>query len=164
MKIGIISDTHDHHQNILAAVDLFQQRGVQIVLHAGDIVSPFAARPFERLKPAPFIAVFGNNEGERLMLKSVVNGFGGEINEYCYKGILAGKSVFMTHTPHSLDEVVRSGMYDLVIYGHTHQLDLRREGKTLVINPGEATDWLTGQGHVVLLDTEDMSCEVLDIP
>ena len=62
-----------------------------------------------------------------------------------------------------IDEVVQSGRYDVVIYGHTHRRDIRREGKTLVINPGEATDWLSGRGGFVILDLDDLSYEVMMI-
>ncbi len=163
MKIGIISDTHDHHENVLKSLAIFNERQVAYVLHAGDIVSPFTAKCFGGLDTAKFIAVFGNNEGEKLFLTSVIHGFGGEIHEYCYKGEIDGRKIFMTHTHHSLDEVTQSGMYDLVIYGHTHKQDIRQVGKTLVINPGEATDWITGTSSIVILETQDMSYEVIDL-
>ena len=163
MKIGIISDTHDHHRNVLAAVRIFQEQGVEYVLHAGDMVAPFTAKAFAQLDGARLIAVFGNNEGEKLLLSSTIRGFGGEIHEYSYKGELAGKRIFMTHTHHDVEEVARSGMYDLVIYGHTHKAETHRVGETLVINPGEATDWLTGRGQVVVLDTETMETETFTL-
>jgi putative phosphoesterase len=59
--------------------------------------------------------------------------------------------------------VTRSGKYDLVIYGHTHRQDIRTEGNTLVINPGETTDWLTDKSNVVILELDDMSYEVMPI-
>jgi len=161
MRIGIISDTHDHHANVLKAIEIFNDRQVTFVFHAGDIVSPFTARSFEKLVSAKFIAVFGNNEGEKTLLRSVVAGFGGEIHEDCYKGEIAGKRIFMTHTPHYLDEVTASKMYDLVIYGHTHVMDIHHAGKTMIINPGEATDWLTNSPQVVILDTTSMEYEVV---
>lgn len=156
MKIGIISDSHDHHVNVQTAVDIFNRLGVSYVLHAGDMVSPFAAKAFAGLETAKLIAVFGNNEGEKLFLKSVFDSIGAEIHEYCYKGTLGGKRIFMTHTPHYVEDAVKSKEYDLVIYGHTHKEDIRRSGDSLVINPGESTDWITGAGRVVILDLETM--------
>ena len=160
MKIGIISDTHDHHKNVLTAIGIFNDNNVEYVLHAGDIISPFTAQAFEKLEKAKFIAVFGNNEGEKLFLKSTINGFGGEIHEYCYKGTIDGKKIYMTHTPHNIPEIVKSQAFDLVIYGHTHKQDIRREGKTLLINPGEATDWLTGSAQLVILELSDLSYQI----
>ncbi len=105
MRIGIISDTHDHRRNILQAVEIFRGHEVQYVLHAGDIVAPFATKPFAEVGTAKFIAVFGNNDGEKLQLRRAVESFGGEIHEYCYKGELAGRKVYMTHTNHNVEEV-----------------------------------------------------------
>lgn len=163
MKIGIISDTHDAHENVLKAIKIFEQRKIPYILHAGDIVSPFTAKTFCGTKGAKFIAVFGNNEGEKIMVKDTVDRNGGEIHEYAYKGKLGGRKIFMTHVPTTIDEVIASGKYELVIYGHTHKQDIRKVGNTLVINPGEATDWLTDSSSVVILETDDMSYEVLSI-
>jgi putative phosphoesterase len=157
MKIGIISDTHDHHRHVMQAIEIFRRHGVQCVLHAGDIVAPFTIQAFSELRDAKLIAVFGNNDGEKLRLKSVVESFGGEIHEYCYKGELAGRKVCMMHTDQLADDAAGSQMYDLVIYGHTHRQDIRREGRTLIINPGEATDWVTGSARVAIVDLNDMS-------
>lgn len=163
MKTGIISDTHDAHENVLKAVDIMKQHQVRYVLHAGDIISPFTAKAFADVGGAEFIAVFGNNEGEKLFLKSTIEQFGGQIHEYAYKGTLGGRKIFMTHVPTTLEEVAQSGGYDLVIYGHTHKQDIRRVGKTLVVNPGEVTDWLTNKSSLVILELDDMSYEVIKI-
>ena len=163
MKIGIISDTHDAHEQVLQAIDIFNERGVEYVLHAGDVVSPFAGKAFSQLKTAKFIAVFGNNAGEKLLSKSTIESFGGKIHEYAYKGTLGGKRIFMAHVPTTIEEVIGSGKYDLVIYGHTHNQDIRKVGDTLVINPGEATDWLTGKSALVILETDDMRYAVVPL-
>jgi len=160
MQIGIISDTHDDHRNVQKAIDRFNGHKVEYILHAGDIISPFTARAFAEVKTAKFIAVFGNNEGEKLFLKSTIEGFGGEIHEYCYKGQIGARKIYMTHTHHNIEEIARSQMYDLIIYGHTHKQDIRQMGKTLVINPGECTDWITGSANVVILNPGDMSYHV----
>jgi hypothetical protein len=158
MRIGIISDTHDHRRHVMQAIEIFRRHDILYVLHAGDIVAPFTAKAFAELRPAKLIAVFGNNDGEKLHLKTTIESFGGEIHEYCYKGELAGRQICMMHTDHFAGEVVASQKYDLVIYGHTHHQDIRREGRTLVVNPGEATDWLTGSARVAIVDLTDMSC------
>ena len=163
MKIGIISDSHDAHQNVLKAVEVFNEQNVDYVLHAGDMVSPFTAKAFAEVKGAKFIAVFGNCDGEKLFLKSTIEDFGGEIYEDSYTGQIGSKRIFMTHRPGELESIAASGKYDLVIYGHTHKQDIRKVGDTLIINPGESTDWLTGKSDVVVLDTDNMSVEVISL-
>ncbi len=163
MKIAIISDSHDHHRNILEAVKIFGQRQVSYILHAGDIISPFAARAFANVRGAEFIAVYGNNDGEKVFLAKKISEMGGRIFAEPYIGEIGGRRIFMIHTPDVVEEVAASGNYDLVIYGHTHKRDIRRVGGTLVINPGESTDWLTGEPAVVILELDDMGVEVVPL-
>ncbi len=163
MRIGIISDTHDHHRCVLDAIDKLNDKSVDIVLHAGDIVSPFTARAFADLDCRKIIAVFGNNDGEKLALKKAFDSIGGEIHEYCYKGELGGKKIYMTHVPIDIEQIVACQEFDIVIYGHTHRQDIRKVGKSLVINPGEGTDWVTGTSNLVILDTDTMAYEVLNV-
>jgi len=157
MKIGIVSDSHDHHVNVLKAVDIFNDEKVDYILHAGDIISPIAAEAFSKVKNSQFIAVFGNCDGEKLFLRSTIEAFGGQIHDQPYIGQIEGKKIFMTHTPGALDAVIDSGRYDLVIYGHTHKQDIREVGTSLVINPGELTDWVTGKSDLVILQLDNMS-------
>lgn len=161
MKVGVISDTHDDHANVLAAIKVFNQHEVKYVLHAGDMVSPFTAKSFKKLKLAKLIAVLGNNEGELFALKSAFDEMGAELHERVYRGQLGGREIFMTHVPATIEEVVQSQRYDLVIYGHTHKQDIRKVGRTLVLNPGETTDWIAGQPQVVIVELTDLSYQVV---
>ena len=163
MKIGIISDSHDSHSGVLKAVEIFNEENVDYILHAGDIISPFTARAFADVRNATFIAVYGNNDGEKLFLASTIKGFGGQIHENVLHTEIQGRKIFMTHIPSTIEEVIETGHYDLVIYGHTHRQDIRQVGNTLVINPGESTDWLTGKSSVVILNLEDMHYKVVKI-
>jgi putative phosphoesterase len=163
MKIGIISDSHDHHANVLKAVEIFKKQNVEYILHAGDIVSPFTANAFSAVTGAKLIAVFGNNDGEKAMLKSTIESFGGQIHHDPWHGVIGGKKIFMTHKPGTVDEAAGSGKYDIIIYGHAHIRDIRTAGKTLIINPGEATDWICGKGRVVILDTDNLKIEEIEL-
>ncbi len=163
MKIGIISDTHDHHANVLKAIEIFKNEHVEYIFHAGDMVSPFTAKAFDEVKNVKFIAIFGNNDGEKFMLEKVIEGFGGEIHRDPYRGQVGGKKIFMTHKPKLVDEAAASGKYDIIIYGHTHFKDIRTVGKTLIINPGEATDWVCGKGGLVILDTDSLAIKEMEL-
>ena len=157
MKIGILSDTHDHHENVRKAIEVFRGHGVQAVLHAGDMTSACTAQLFSELAGVRFIAVFGNCDAGRGILRSTIEGFGGEVHDSTYEGRLEGVSVYMVHKPHAVQRVAESGQYDLIVYGHTHRDDIRRVGKTLIVNPGETTDTKTDLGQVLILDTAGLS-------
>ena len=58
MKLGVMADSHDHVPKIRQAVDLFRRRQVDLVVHAGDFVAPFAVAPLAEL-PYRVVAVFG---------------------------------------------------------------------------------------------------------
>ncbi len=70
MRVGLISDTHDNVTKIKAVIKRFNELNVDLVLHAGDYISPFTAKPYAELK-AKMIGVYGNNCAEHEKLKEV---------------------------------------------------------------------------------------------
>ena len=58
--------------------------------------------------------------------------------------------------------LARSGNYDLVVFGHTHEVEERIE-KGLMLNPGEVGGWLTGRCTVALVDLESLEVEIRDL-
>ena len=78
MKIGIISDTHDRLRLIDKAVKELNLLNLDLVLHAGDYISPFVTDNLKKLN-APLIGVFGNNDGDRSSLKKKFAEFGADI-------------------------------------------------------------------------------------
>lgn len=157
MRIGIISDTHDHQRSVRQAVKVFKTHGVECVLHAGDITGPSTITLFSELPGSRVIAVCGNCDSERLSLRAAVEAIGGEIHDRIFTGQLDDRMVYMTHIPNGLDQVIRDGQYDLVVYGHTHQQDIRRIGQTLMVNPGSARSWMGQPAHVAIVDLDDMT-------
>lgn len=157
MRIGIISDTHDQHRNVRKAIEVFKAEGVECVLHAGDITGPATASLFAELSGAGLIAVFGNCDAERVSLRAAIEATGGEVHDRTYEGRLDGQAVYMTHVPQGLDRVVTSGRYDLVVYGHTHCQDVRKVGRTLIVNPGAARNWMGDPPEIVIVDLADVT-------
>ena len=160
MLVGVIADTHDNMNMLKKAVDLFNERGVELVLHAGDYIAPFTAREFCRLK-CKLVGVFGNNDGEKFGLKNNFMDFG-ELHEGIHQLELDGKKTAITHSPEIAETLADSGAYDIVIYGHTHQADIRGPGP-LVINPGECGGWLEGKSTVAVLDVAAMNAELVTL-
>jgi predicted phosphodiesterase len=52
MKVGIITDTHDLHDVLQKAIDVFTEYQVDYILHAGDITSPSTAYTLASTIPA----------------------------------------------------------------------------------------------------------------
>lgn len=148
MKIGILADSHDHKANIAKTVAFFNANSVEQVIHAGDFVAPFTHDEFKKLN-APMVGVFGNNDGELIGLYNKFK----EIYQAPIEREFGGKRFVILHEPFSIESIIEAALFDYVIYGHTHEVDIRK-GKITVINPGEVCAWFTGKATVVLLETE----------
>lgn len=162
MKVGIMADSHDNMGKIASAIDIFNERGVEVVIHCGDFVAPFTAREMKRLN-CKLYGVFGNNDGEKIGLRNSYSGIC-EIQEEGLELEIGGRKAVVLHRDSLVEGLAQSGKYDLVLYGHTHRVDIRMVGKTMVLNPGETGGWLTGKGTVAILDTRTMEAEILELP
>lgn len=158
--IGIISDTHDNRPLIRQAVEIFNRVGVSLVIHAGDLISPFTALDFKGLA-CPMEIVFGNNDGEKIGLTASFKELGA-ILPGPRTFIWQDKKFLLMHEPGSLDVAAASAGVDVIIYGHTHEVDVRK-GSPLIINPGEAGGWLRDRFTIAILDVETMAVEVREI-
>jgi uncharacterized protein len=158
MKIGLMSDSHDNLDALRRAVQYCNAQKVAAVLHAGDLISPFVNRVIKDLQ-APFTAIFGNNDGEKFGLRQV---FQNKIFEPPHEMTIDNKRILMLHDPVLVNVLQESGAFDLILYGHLHQIDVHK-GKNLVVNPGELCGWLTGQSTLALWDTETNSAEIVTI-
>ncbi len=167
MLIGIISDSHDNIDAIRRAARLFRTRGVGLVIHAGDWVAPFSAKALREAlgDGVKIVGVWGNNEGELLYFQKVASQFGVEIMGYAGSVEVDGRRIGVYHGTSDLltEAMIRSGMFDVVVYGHTHRVDVRRVGNTLVVNPGELCGYLTGRGTAALLDATKLEVEVVEV-
>ena len=159
MKIGLLSDSHDDMEAIARAVALFNDEAVLQVLHAGDIVSPFTFEIFRMLR-APLGGVYGNNDGDRLLLRERS---AGALHVQPHFVTLDGMRGVIVHEPALVKALARSGDFDLVVYGHTHVPDVHREGPALVVNPGKAARLNKGRATAALLDTETREARIVDL-
>lgn len=160
MKIGILADSHDHVPKIKQAVELFNAEGVALVIHAGDFVAPFAVQALEGLN-CRVVAVFGNNDGEKLGVAKRFEAVG-EVHARLAEVEIGGRKIGVVHENELVAPLAAGGTYDVVVYGHTHEVDVRREG-TLIINPGEVGGWLTGRCTVALLDLDTLETEIREL-
>lgn len=160
MLIGVLSDTHDNTDNVKKAVKIFNRSKVDLVVHAGDITSPFAFKPLEKLK-SDFVGIFGNNDGDVLSLQEHS---GGRLYKQPYLFEFDGKKIILIHEHHLVEALADSGHYDIVIFGHTHKPLVRKKGATLVVNPGETGSQLYGKATVVIVDLKAMEADIIPLP
>jgi uncharacterized protein len=135
MRIGVISDTHGHMANALAAVRMLESLDVQAVLHCGDIGSVEIP---QLLSAWPAHFVFGNCDADAGGLRAAIEQSGMSCYGLFGNLELGGRRIALLHSHDArlFRQVCTSGDYDLVCYGHTHHAEQCRVGKTLILNPG----------------------------
>ena len=164
MLIGIIADTHDRLPYVEKAVKKLNEEKVELVLHAGDYVAPFVASKFRDLK-ADLIGVFGNNDGDKQLLRKKFSEIGAEIRGRFAEVIVNGLKIALLHGEENdlLKALINAESHDVVVHGHTHKAEIYRKGDTLVVNPGEVCAYLTGKSTIAILDTETKEAKIINL-
>lgn len=164
MIVGLVSDTHDCLPLIDEAVKRLNEMNVELVLHAGDYIAPFVASHFKPLK-APLIGVFGNNDGDRELLKKKFAELGADIRGNYAFVVVDGLRIGLLHGDET--ELMRSLLelesHDVLVSGYTHVAKTYRKGRTLVINPGEACGYLSGKPTISILDTKTLNVKTIQL-
>lgn len=128
IRIGIIADTH----GLFDPTILRYFKGVDHILHAGDIGKQFVIEQLEAI--APVTAVSGN------------------VDEYEKSGFpteaiiqLNGVRIAIRHVVFEAGKLTKEGRAfldrtrpDICVFGHTHQPKNEWLGDTLLFNPGSA--------------------------
>jgi putative phosphoesterase len=146
------------------------ERNVNALIHCGDYCSPFTKRWFDNLKEnikKNFFGVFGNNDGDHEFLRKnlgqickLVDGSIELVQEF------DGKKVFASHMPtaKTIDALGNSGSFDIVLSGHTHSIvNKKNDNGVLIINPGEACGYLTGNATFAIIDINKMEAEIIEL-
>lgn len=158
MKVGLISDTHDHVIRIREAVARLNRADVDLTIHAGDYCSPFAVRELEPLN-APLHGISGNNDGDIFALGRAFAEIGAKLESQWWETTIDDRRILVMHEPRGIVEVASCADYDLIVYGHTHEREERAFGPTLIVNPGEVCGWLGGIGSLAVYDTRSHSLD-----
>jgi putative phosphoesterase len=163
LHIGILSDTHIPE----AALELPPRiaevfRGVDLILHAGDIYVPSVLDDLENI--APVLAARGDDDvgavlaDRRVQWKHVLK--------------LQGKTVWLIHyLPYPYPvmswksaSAIRKGQDppDIVVFGHDHCTITENLGGVLLVNPGSPTflNYHQGAGTVGLLNIDSARNDV----
>ena len=158
MRIGVLADTHDRVPAIADLLQKFADKGVSMVMHAGDFCSPFSLASFHQRGMA-LLGVFGRNDGDRETLAAyAARGMGTEIYESPHSFDVGGKRILLVHeivevSPRSIES------HDFVIHGSSHLQSEKKIGSTIVINPGEACGWIHGKCTAMILNTDSGEVE-----
>ena len=160
MKIGVISDTHDNVDAIKKIVSILNSDSYDAIFHCGDIISPFVIKEFESIGNKLHVT-FGNNDGDIFTLTSRLLNIGAKVYNTPSIIEIDNIKIFFMHgfngvalTDKIVESLAKSEDYDIILHGHTHFAKVQKIGNTLVVNPGEASGYLTGKRTFAVVDTE----------
>ena len=164
MLIGVFSDVHDHLDNLRKALGIFREREVQALIFCGDFCSPIPSRVVAGEFDGEVHCVFGNGDGDRFLMLTVANTqypnlkLHGEYAELEFEGV----KVAVTHYPFYARALARTGDYQAVFSGHTHEAHRERIDNCLWMSPGDVMGW-KGQATCAIYDTATNSAEIVPI-
>lgn len=116
-RIGVLSDTHGKLREEVVEI----LRECDVILHAGDINTPRVVESLREI--APLYVVRGNADKE----------WAADLPESLSEEIY-GLRIFMVHNKKHIPKETED--YELVVFGHSHKYEERREGNCLFLNPG----------------------------
>ncbi|MGB9728748.1 MAG: metallophosphoesterase [Thermoprotei archaeon] len=159
MKVLVISDTHDNLFAIKKLLKQIENEKITYIFHAGDIIAPFTLKLFNGYK---LIGVYGNNDGERNLLRETAKSLGFKLEKDFENIELNGRKIALIHGTEKqlVEALIKSQLYDVVISGHTHVVEQYIIGKTLAINPGELCGYLTNKSSYIILDLDTLQADV----
>ncbi|MHB1133774.1 MAG: metallophosphoesterase family protein [Chloroflexota bacterium] len=136
MLIGVVSDTHlPRFGRALPPRLMAGLRGVDLILHAGDLTEMFVLDLLREI--APVEAVHGNVDGAEV-LWALPNQRVVEVG---------GKRIGLTHghgmagsTPSRARQAFAGSTIDVVVFGHSHTPYNEEVDGLLLFNPGSPTD------------------------
>jgi uncharacterized protein len=154
MRIGVFSDVHDHLANLEKALAFYKKQKIDTLIFCGDFCSPIPARVMGAFQGV-IHCVFGNGDGDRFTIAKFANS---EFQNLKLHGEhaeleLGGAKIAVTHYPLYGKALAKTGDYNAVFSGHTHQLHQEHFGNCLWLNPGDVMGW-KGKATVAVYDTE----------
>lgn len=164
MKIGVLSDTHNSLSNVIYAVETLRDRGIETLIHCGDLTDFDLISQFEGFR---LIYLLGNmDQASGTIVKRVQKmnpeNFAGTV----FTGNLDGVSIAATHShiEGEVMELVRSRKYQWIFHGHTHRRRDEIVGGVRIVNPGALGGMNWGLRTFCVVDLTEGNVEFVPIP
>lgn len=168
MKVCILSDSHDNRKLLEQSVKQAIDEGAEAVLHCGDVVAAGTLSVLYKYE-LPIHVIHGNNAGDSYTMHRVVEKSQGLITYHGQDAgiVLADKRIFIVHYPHYAEAMALTGDWDLICFGHDHEVAIRTvdnvKGKqTVLANPGTVAG-IGANPTYIIADLESMNFEVREV-
>ncbi len=168
MKIGLLSDTHNHLPATRGALDLLVARGARHLVHCGDAgedVVDLLSATCQAHGIRAHVAL-GNCDRPQLEDARFRTSPAGIERAEAPDFVLAGKRCLVVHGDRAevLRQALLSSRFDFVFTGHTHAPADQRTGSTRLLNPGSVARPRQGPPTVALLDLETDQVDWFPVP
>lgn len=154
MLIGVISDTHIPERAMKIPDIVFELfKDVDLILHAGDVVSPDVLKELEEV--APTHCVLGNMDsyyGLDLPRSEVITVEGHKIG--LNHGFINPRG-----DTQQLKYIAMELGVDILITGHTHWAFIKEYDNIILLNPGSPTVPRMSDPSIMLLEVDENSVE-----
>lgn len=164
MKIGVVSDSHKNLAYLRKAIELIIEEGAEYIIHLGDdykdgeILKEYPVKSF--LVPGVFCPEYFDKTIKNRIITDI-----------------AGIRILITHTISANkndqkgdlvpEDVIKNKEVDLVLFGHTHLYEIKKENNILCFNPGHLQEIMTkGRSAtfgIVTIADKKVTCTVFDL-
>jgi len=163
MRIAIIADTHDQVANLRAAVKYCNAFNVHLLIHCGDLISPFMLDELAAFAGTVHL-IYGNNVGDQHLISQAC---GIRFPGITHHGVLGaveagGIKIAFHHYPQVARGIASQGIFDVVCCGHNHHYGVEQIGNTLLINPGDMLG-KDNQPSFAILDSSSRTVEKVEV-
>lgn len=157
MNIAILSDSHDHIPNLARAINRANRARAEILIHCGDLISPFMLPYLNRFQGNIHL-IYGNNVGDQHLISSRCASQFERIIHHGIEGSIEinGLRIGFHHYPSLARGLAAQGRFDVVCCGHNHRSGVEKIVDCLLINPGDLLGKDEPPGFI-LFSTEDRS-------
>jgi len=161
MKIGIMSDSHDNIANYDKAIEQMKEKKIGALIHCGDLSAPIILK---RMVDLDFDVhmVPGNTNDPYTTMKMSIESKNVKLYNPFAEVELGGLKIAFIHYPELAEGLAKTGKYDFVFHGHTHEKRDDKIGDTRLINPGEILGF-KGKPSYAVLDTETKEVEFFEL-
>ncbi len=155
MLIGLLADTHVPEAEKTLPTELMEAlKGVDLILHAGDIYVPSVLDELERI--APVLAARGDDDygdisKDRRVKEKHILKFEEQVLWLIHK---RPYSYNLWWQKEKASEQDKADSPDILVFGHEHRSSVQLLDDTLFINPGSPTfqNYRRGLGTIGILD------------
>jgi len=163
MKIAILSDSHDNIPNLRDAVSRCNSGGISLLIHCGDLISPFMLEELARFGGDVHL-IYGNNVGDQHLISQACGTRYPSISHHGVLGVVeaGGRKIAFTHYPQLARGLAARGEFDVVCCGHNHRYLVEEQNASLLVNPGELLG-KDAQPSFCILDCDSLTVERIEV-